>query len=698
MLGLMKYIGLIFTLLISLQLQAIAKDKKETPLDLPTITTNPVVTSICAGSKLNVSFTVSNDFDPGNIFSVELSDANGNFTTPTVIGTLNSVTSGAILASLPKNLQEGHAYRVRVVGSLPPVTGTDNGTNITIYELPVLNIEGNLEPCSNQSYAYSTNSELGFTYQWIANGGQIQGNSTATTVYVIWGTDTSGTLQLIKRNGITACADTMTVDISVKFAPEAKISSGKYEVCADEIVEYIPAPGSVAASDWLCQGGTILYSDASVARVKWNYAGSGWIELQKTNEYGCTAKERKTVIVHATPIAQIIGSSNAFSGKKMLYKSIFETGTACRWQVSGGTMQDSTRDSVYVTWGQPGNGQLRLIKYYLTTDCSDTAKLDVTINPSLPAGNIKGKENVCSGATETYSTDTVSNTYIRWFVAGGNIIGADNGFSINVKWGVAGSGEVKYIITEFGSGNRDSVELAVTINPIPEIVFPELGEICENDKPLSLNMAEPDGGAYVGTGVDMGYFYPDRAGVGSHEITYSYTNDFGCEAKKTRTIIVNPKPAKPIISVIDSGLSSNYDYGNQWYASGNAIEGANGKVLFPPFESEVYTVQFTDSNGCKSDMSDPIEVPVEEYITDERVVIYPNPAGDFLIIKNETEQIIEKIVISDMLGYEIMSLNHWKTNVENIQRLEISKIPNGFYVIKFYISNLIIAEKLIISR
>ena len=672
---------------------------KDLPLESPTITTNPVLTMFCAGEKFNVTYTVSADFDPGNVFTAQISDAMGGFSSPTAIGTLNSATSGSILVTLPKNLTAGFGYRIRVISSLPPVIGSDNGENITINPLPEMNIDGNFEPCYGQTYNYTTSTVLGFTYQWIATGGEIQGNSTLTSIQVLWGNESPGTLQLIKQDAMTGCVDTMTVLIDIKFAPETIISWGKYEVCAGEVVEYTPAPSSVATNSWSVQGGTIIYSDASKARVRWNSAGEGWIEMQKTNEFGCVGKDKRTVTVNPSPVAQISGSNNVYSGKKMLYKSMTEPGSSTRWHMRGGTSQDSTADSVFITWGQPGQGWLRLVKYYIATDCSDTAELNITINPSLPVGEIEGKDVVCSGNTEAYSTEQVDSTYIKWYVKVGTIVGADNGFGINVTWETAGIGEVKYILTEFGSGNKDSTALDVTINQTPVISFPELDDICINGEPLLLNTAQPEGGAYSGMGVDMDYFYPDRAGVGSHEITYSFTAQNGCQGIQKRTITVNPKPEKPVITITEDGFISNYDYGNQWFESGQPIEGATGKELTNP-GSGYFSVQVTDSNGCVSDMSDGIEVDVEEYKMLNGIKIYPNPVKDLLYIENKTTKFFNKIEIIDLIGNLIYSLGYeqFSANVETLQRVNLNKINNGFYIIKFYFSDFIVVEKLIISR
>ncbi len=666
-------------------------------LDVPTITTGAVVGQYCAGSKFNVSYTVSANFSSGNVFTAELSSANGDFSNPDSIGTINSVTSGSILISLPKDLVTGYGYRIRVVASNPESIGSDNGEDITIYELPQIDIDGNFEPCSEQTNFYTTQNEVGIAFLWSVTGGEIQGNNNSSSVFVLWGKDSLGTIQLIKRSLSTNCTDTLTIDVSVKSSPATEIGYGEYEVCVGQVVEYRSATGQIATDNWLVQGGTILYSDAAKARVRWDFAGDGWIEMQKTNEFGCIGKDKRDVLVNPVPIAQIYGNSTAYSGKRTLYKSLVEPGTGNWWQVRGGTKQDSTADSVFITWGKEGTGWLRLVKYNKETDCSDTAEINITILAGLPAGEIEGKNQVCSGSTESYSTEVVDNTYIKWYVQGGSVIGADNGFDVNINWKSEGTAEVKYVLTEFGSGNKDSVSLEITINPTPEITFPPLPDMCENDEPLSLNIAEPVGGGYSGEGVDMDYFYPNRAGVGSHEITYSFTNQYGCESTKTITILVNPKPEKPIINTTSQGFISNYDFGNQWFLNGEAIEGATDKELITD-AGGLYSVQVTDSNGCVSDMSEQIEVAVEDYITIKGIRIYPNPANEFLYLENKTNQIINRLEIVDLMGNTKLEKNFALMNndVVSLQRLEINKIPNGFYIIKLYIENSIIAEKLII--
>ncbi len=100
--------------------------------DSTRILTDSVPPLICRGTTINVPFTVVGALQPGNIFTAQLSDTVGSFTSPLSIGTLSATGSGIITAAIPANIPLSNKYRIRVAGLLPPVIGDDNGYNITI--------------------------------------------------------------------------------------------------------------------------------------------------------------------------------------------------------------------------------------------------------------------------------------------------------------------------------------------------------------------------------------------------------------------------------------------------------------------------------------------------------------------------------------------------------------------------------------
>lgn len=90
---------------------------------------------LCAGSTVVVSFIASGIIGSGNIFSAELSDQNGNFSSPIIIGSKESNSSGTIDAVIPENTIAGTHYRIRVSADKPMVIGRDNGIDIIIKQL-----------------------------------------------------------------------------------------------------------------------------------------------------------------------------------------------------------------------------------------------------------------------------------------------------------------------------------------------------------------------------------------------------------------------------------------------------------------------------------------------------------------------------------------------------------------------------------
>jgi len=75
----------------------------------------------------NVDFTSTGTFNALNVYNVELSDATGNFTSPTIIGSLTSTANaGNISFTLPSTLVTSANYKIRIIGTDPTTTGSES--------------------------------------------------------------------------------------------------------------------------------------------------------------------------------------------------------------------------------------------------------------------------------------------------------------------------------------------------------------------------------------------------------------------------------------------------------------------------------------------------------------------------------------------------------------------------------------------
>jgi hypothetical protein len=136
----------------------------------------PFDTAICVNSqvtKVKVGYIVSRSFRAGNIFTVQLSDSNGSFASPTVIGTRTATASGYIDCTVPTSVAFASGYRIRVVASAPFYISNDNGKDITIMpgpEKPIASNDTGL--CSGQTLKlFASNTTPGVSYSWAGPNG-----------------------------------------------------------------------------------------------------------------------------------------------------------------------------------------------------------------------------------------------------------------------------------------------------------------------------------------------------------------------------------------------------------------------------------------------------------------------------------------------------------------------------------------------
>ncbi len=91
-------------------------------------------TSFCIGSSFTVPFSMGCITPgPGNIFSVELSDSLGSFSSGIwPLGSTAATGINSMTATIPSFVPTGSKYRVRVTASNPVTIGNDNGFDIAI--------------------------------------------------------------------------------------------------------------------------------------------------------------------------------------------------------------------------------------------------------------------------------------------------------------------------------------------------------------------------------------------------------------------------------------------------------------------------------------------------------------------------------------------------------------------------------------
>ena len=98
-----------------------------------TITITSVPLELCGGTEVYVHFTTTGNYNPGNVFRLEITNNLGVFT-----GSMLPVatTLDSIKFAIPTDTYSGTNFRLRIISTNPAVTGNINANDITIYPLP----------------------------------------------------------------------------------------------------------------------------------------------------------------------------------------------------------------------------------------------------------------------------------------------------------------------------------------------------------------------------------------------------------------------------------------------------------------------------------------------------------------------------------------------------------------------------------
>src|SRR5690606_29934342 len=124
-------------------------------------------TLLCKGQSLQVAYGTVHSFLPGNLFTVQLSDAAGSFANAITIGTAAGTGPGTVNCTIPAGTPTGAGYRIRMVASNPADTSFDNGLNIHISDIPVANAGSNSPVCVQGTLNLAGGSSIsGVTYSW----------------------------------------------------------------------------------------------------------------------------------------------------------------------------------------------------------------------------------------------------------------------------------------------------------------------------------------------------------------------------------------------------------------------------------------------------------------------------------------------------------------------------------------------------
>ncbi|MDD3877916.1 MAG: PKD domain-containing protein [Bacteroidales bacterium] len=276
--------------------------------------------------------------------------------------------------------------------------------------------------------------------------------------------------------------------------------------------------------------------------------------------------------------------------------------------------------------------------------CEGAASVPVTVNPN-PAPTItpSGPTTFCNGLSVNLNA---GGPYIQY-----NWSNGATSQSINVTT----SGTYSVTVSD-NFACSGSTSIPVTVNPLPVVQFSQVPQFCVDAAPYTLIQGAPSGGVYSGTGVSSGIFNPAVAGVGTHTITYTFTNGNNCTDSASTNIIVNALPivtmaAMPDVCVDISPfvLTSGSPAGGTY--SGTGITNNTFDPAVAGVGTHTITYTYTDGNTCTNFTTGDITVnplPTISLTTDQTIcngdtatlVVSGLPGSTFLWSTSETTDTI----------------------------------------------------------
>jgi hypothetical protein len=177
----------------------------------------------------------------------------------------------------------------------------------------------------------------------------------------------------------------------------------------------------------------------------------------------------------------------------------------------------------------------------------------------------------------------------------------------------ASDGDIVYAVLSNDCGLSEPIYVTLHVNALPTVTCPGNSQVCIDAPAFALTGATPtDGGTYSGDGVSGGIFTPTDAGLGSHTITYTYS-DGNCSNSCSFTITVNDLPvvscpANSAVCISDAPFALSGATPITGTYSGTGVNGG----IFTPTDAGVGTHTiiyiYSDGNSCSNSCSFTITV------------------------------------------------------------------------------------------
>ncbi len=391
---------------------------------------------------------------------------------------------------------------------------------------------------------------------------------------------------------LSGCQGTVSKQVEVTPLPVAVILNKDLSFCVEAAAVQIlvsPVGGTLSGP-----GVTGMYFNPAVAGV-----GTHMLTYSFTDANGCQGAVSKQVEVTPLPVAMILNTDLSFCVEAAAVQILVSP--------AGGTLTGPGVTGMYFYPAVAGIGTHTLT--YSFTDangCQGAVSKQVEVTP-LPTPAI----------LNTDLSFCVEGTQVQILVSpeGGTLTGPGvTGMYFYPAVAGIGTHTLTYSLTD-PDGCQGSISKQVVVTPLPVVMILNTDlSFCIEAAAVQIQVS-PVGGTLSGPGVTGMYFYPAVAGIGTHTITYNFTDLNGCKGTVSKQVVVTPLPVVMILNTDLSFCLEAVAMQIQVSPVGGTLSGpgVTGMYFDPAVAgigTHTITYTFTDLNGCQGAISKQVEVTI----------------------------------------------------------------------------------------
>lgn len=234
------------------------------------------------------------------------------------------------------------------------------------------------------------------------------------------------------------------------------------------------------------------------------------------------------------------------------------------WNFGDGSPIDSVNINPVHIYTTPGQYNV-ILRVKGLDGCEETITQIVNIGAKPNAG-FSYTSNCATLTVQFTDTSRIApGTINSWYWNFSSISQTSTQQSPSVVCTAPGPLNVQFVVTSSQGCSSDTLNTVINVAALPTVSFSALNAVCATTPAFGLSGGSPVTATGIGTGVysgigvtsATGIFNPSVAGVGTHTITYTYTEVGGCSSSATQTITVNASQNASINPVAALCLNDN---------------------------------------------------------------------------------------------------------------------------------------------